>query len=86
MDTIAEAPPVATRPAPRAGASPAPAASGRAGTAPAGPAGEFLTFRLGAEEYGIDILSVQEIRSYEERRRASPTRPTSSRAWSTCAA
>ena len=28
-------------------------------------AGEFLTFRLGAEEYGIDILKVQEIRSYE---------------------
>ena len=31
--------------------------------------GEFLTFRLGGEEYGIDILRVQEIRSYE-----SPTR------------
>ena len=31
--------------------------------------GEFLTFRLGAEEYGIDILRVQEIRSYE-----NPTR------------
>lgn len=30
---------------------------------------EFLTFRLGAEEYGIDILRVQEIRSYE-----NPTR------------
>jgi purine-binding chemotaxis protein CheW len=30
---------------------------------------EFLTFRLGAEEYGIDILRVQEIRSYE-----APTR------------
>ena len=27
--------------------------------------GEFLTFRLSAEEYGIDILKVQEIRSYE---------------------
>ena len=27
--------------------------------------GEFLTFRLGNEEYGIDILRVQEIRSYE---------------------
>ncbi len=27
--------------------------------------GEFLSFRLGAEEYGIDILKVQEIRSYE---------------------
>jgi purine-binding chemotaxis protein CheW len=31
--------------------------------------GEFLTFRLGQEEYGIDILKVQEIRSYE-----APTR------------
>ncbi|HEY9240264.1 MAG TPA: chemotaxis protein CheW [Burkholderiaceae bacterium] len=40
--------------------------SARAAT-PAG--GEFLTFRLGAEEYGIDILKVQEIRSYE-----APTR------------
>jgi purine-binding chemotaxis protein CheW len=28
--------------------------------------GEFLTFRLGGEEYGIDILRVQEIRSYEQ--------------------
>jgi purine-binding chemotaxis protein CheW len=28
--------------------------------------GEFLTFQLGAEEYGIDILRVQEIRSYEQ--------------------
>ena len=27
--------------------------------------GAFLTFRLGGEEYGIDILKVQEIRSYE---------------------
>ena len=27
--------------------------------------GQFLSFRLGAEEYGIDILKVQEIRSYE---------------------
>jgi purine-binding chemotaxis protein CheW len=31
--------------------------------------GEYLTFRLGSEEYGIDILKVQEIRSYE-----APTR------------
>lgn len=29
-------------------------------------AGEYLTFRLGKEEYGIGILQVQEIRSYEE--------------------
>ncbi|WP_342618234.1 chemotaxis protein CheW [Rhodoferax sp. GW822-FHT02A01] len=27
---------------------------------------EFLAFKLGAEEYGIDILSVQEIRSFEK--------------------
>ena len=27
---------------------------------------EFLSFELGSEEYGIDILRVQEIRSYEE--------------------
>ncbi|MCW5619937.1 MAG: chemotaxis protein CheW [Burkholderiales bacterium] len=26
---------------------------------------EFLTFRLGSEEYGIDILKVQEIRGYD---------------------
>ena len=32
-------------------------------------AGEYLTFKLGQEEYGIDILRVQEIRSYE-----APTR------------
>jgi purine-binding chemotaxis protein CheW len=30
---------------------------------------EYLTFRLGGEEYGIDILKVQEIRGYE-----NPTR------------
>jgi purine-binding chemotaxis protein CheW len=30
---------------------------------------QFLTFRIGGEEYGIDILKVQEIRSYE-----APTR------------
>lgn len=27
---------------------------------------EFLAFKLGDEEYGIDILRVQEVRSYEE--------------------
>ena len=32
-------------------------------------ASEYLTFRLDAEEYGIDILKVQEIRGYE-----NPTR------------
>jgi purine-binding chemotaxis protein CheW len=29
-------------------------------------ANEFLTFRLGKEEYGIEILKVQEIRCYEQ--------------------
>jgi purine-binding chemotaxis protein CheW len=28
--------------------------------------GEFLSFTLGREEYGVEILKVQEIRSYEE--------------------
>lgn len=28
--------------------------------------GQYLTLRLGAEQYAIDILRVQEIRSYEE--------------------
>ena len=41
----------------------------RAAHLAAGPAkaegGEFLTFRLGAEEYGIEILKVREIRSWE---------------------
>lgn len=32
----------------------------------AGPAQEFLAFKLGDEEYGIDILKVQEIRSFEK--------------------
>jgi len=36
-----------------------------AGVSRAGRVSEFLTFRLGAEEYGIDILKVQEIRGYE---------------------
>lgn len=33
--------------------------------APAVPVSKFLTFRLGQEIYAIDILCVQEIRSYE---------------------
>ena len=44
-------------------ASPAVGASGL------NPSKQFLTFRIGSEEYGIDILKVQEIRSYE-----APTR------------
>ena len=40
-------------------------------TAPAraaeiGATNEYLTFTLGAEEYGVDILKVQEIRGYEK--------------------
>ena len=46
-------------------APPAVAATAAAATA----LREFLAFKLGAEEYGIDILRVQEIRSYE-----APTR------------
>ncbi len=36
--------------------------SGRSGT---GRPSEYLTFTLGREEYGIDILKVQEIRGYD---------------------
>jgi purine-binding chemotaxis protein CheW len=36
---------------------------------------EYLTFRLGAEEYGIDILRVQEIRSFEEPTRIANSPP-----------
>jgi len=48
------------------------------GQAPAGAHGtqEYLSFRLGAEEYGIDILRVQEIRGYE-----APTRLANSPAF-----
>jgi purine-binding chemotaxis protein CheW len=42
---------------------------GKTGEATASGAREYLTFRLDQEEYGIDILKVQEIRGYE-----SPTR------------
>jgi purine-binding chemotaxis protein CheW len=57
MDMITEAAHVARHEAARS--------SGAAATAPRARPGEYLTFRLGAEEYGIDILRVQEIRSYE---------------------
>ena len=46
---------------------------------------EFLAFKLGSEEYCIDILRVQEIRSYEEPTRMAMHR-LSSRGWSICAA
>lgn len=37
--------------------------------------GEYLSFRLGPEEYGIDILLVQEIRSYESTTRIANAPP-----------
>ncbi len=63
MDMIADATQVAHHEAARQAhaAVNAAVASGRA----AARSGEYLTFRLGGEEYGIDILRVQEIRSYE---------------------
>jgi len=36
---------------------------------------ECLTFRIGAEDYGIDILQVQEVRSYEAPTRIAQTQP-----------
>ncbi|MDO9316146.1 MAG: chemotaxis protein CheW [Burkholderiaceae bacterium] len=65
MSTIIEDRPVAEQAAPQTAAGP----TSRPGAAAAGMPREFLTFRLGGEEYGIDILRVQEIRSYE-----APTR------------
>ena len=41
-------------------------ASARAPQSMSAPAQEHLTFTLGAEEYGVDILKVQEIRGYEK--------------------
>lgn len=37
----------------------------REAAAPVAASREFLSFKLGGEEYGIDILRVQEIRGYE---------------------
>ena len=42
------------------------ASSARAPVASVGEHREFLTFALGNEEYGVEILKVQEIRSYEQ--------------------
>jgi purine-binding chemotaxis protein CheW len=52
-------------------AAPHPAAPAVAGTR----VREFLAFKLGPEEYGIDILRVQEIRSYEEPARIANAPP-----------
>ncbi|WP_051277918.1 chemotaxis protein CheW [Solimonas flava] len=43
----------------------APPSASSAASAIAAPAAEFLTFTLGGEEYGVDILKVQEIRGYD---------------------
>lgn len=40
--------------------------AGEASAKPVADGGQYLTLRLGSEEYAIDILRVQEIRSYEE--------------------
>ena len=56
--------------APQAGAAPSAAAV----TAPTS-IREFLAFKLGSEEYGIDILRVQEIRSYEQPTRIANAPP-----------
>ena len=69
MDMISDAKQVARHEAARA-------AKGAKGAAAAATHGEYLTFRLGGEEYGIDILRVQEIRSYEQ-----PTRIANSPAF-----
>ena len=39
--------------------------TGNGTSAPSAKAREFLSFTLGAEEYGIDIQNVRELRSYE---------------------
>jgi purine-binding chemotaxis protein CheW len=49
---------------PTTSSNPNPALALGAAAAPATPR-EVLSFKLGAEEYGIDILRVQEIRGYE---------------------
>jgi purine-binding chemotaxis protein CheW len=67
---VIDAPSTAVSPGSAPAASYSLAPSGAAGSktreAVHGVAREHLTFRLGSEEYGLDILRVQEIRSYEE--------------------
>ncbi|HEV8690524.1 MAG TPA: chemotaxis protein CheW [Ideonella sp.] len=54
-----------------------PTAAANVATAPAaalaGAPREYLSFKLGSEEYGIDILRVQEIRGYEPPTRIANT-------------
>ncbi len=76
MEMIAEATHVARHEAARSAGLDGGAAAAASAAARVSQGGEFLTFRLGAEEYGIDILRVQEIRSYEQ-----PTRIANSPAF-----
>jgi purine-binding chemotaxis protein CheW len=71
MDTLLERAPATRSADPRAAAVGTSGSSAQSAAAQfnAARSGEYLTFRLGSEEYGIDILRVQEIRSYE-----APTR------------
>ena len=73
MEMITEATHVARHEAARALVPAGPGDSAAASRTSQG--GEFLTFRLGAEEYGIDILRVQEIRSYEQPTRIANAPP-----------
>ena len=73
MNTIAEAPATNRATGAIGGQDSRLPASGGANVSSAG--GEFLTFRLGEEEYGIDILRVQEIRSYEQPTRIANAPP-----------
>ena len=71
MQTTLDAPAAARTEAAHAAApaslhAPALASAGGTATKDSAKTGEYLTFRLGGEEYGIDILRVQEIRSYEQ--------------------
>ena len=83
MEMISEASHIARHEAARAisaaalGGSPGGSQGGSQGAATSRTAqgSEFLTFRLGAEEYGIDILRVQEIRSYEQPTRIANVPP-----------
>jgi purine-binding chemotaxis protein CheW len=55
--------------------SPASSTLARPGAAEVTSLREFLAFKLGDEEYGIDILRVQEIRSYEQPTRIAGAPP-----------
>jgi purine-binding chemotaxis protein CheW len=65
------------RPSPGAAVTPATATPQTAASSNAVfvAAREYLSFKLGAEEYGIDILRVQEIRGYEQPTRIANSPP-----------